>query len=802
MNLSRFSFTRILPSLLAALALIPLGSADEPAPVEPPKNPGIGLGIVVRTTENVTSGGWVWLLNQCQALGIHRIDLLVKQDEDHFTSQRTGETLQSGELLVPLPGETTAKGWENADWLREMMAEAKKKNIQIWAWWPCFHDADAAARFPHAAYSSARDEKFVDPAYPEVRERQDELLSKLLTTYPFDGVSFDWVRYEGWNAGKDGPLAREFQRRFPSFEWSDTALKNEYSKARWHEARAKLLTDWVRHITSTLRTNHPGVRWGAFLEPWQFSETGLDFSLFGKTGIDYLQPMGYWEDWKLQPEWVGDDLLSPHAELQAGTSFWLTLGIDLPKNEIERALASVPKGVPTGISWFTFGSWEQRTFNKLRSLIESDPSLRNLMGYKAAETKTPDSPNTSDSSAPTAAPQKPMAFPQDSSLWALVCLSELYRTDSIKDRSIHPIVPVLAMHTFTEGPLGSQRFNYKTTTAYLDALLDFIEENGFQVCQLSRLQSYMITRDPYILPARPLVLTLDDGSMSVYQHFYPRAKERGLPFTLALVTSWLSETGESSHSTNERGAPDATMTWDQAKEINQSGLAEFISHSDAMHYHTAEMPVIADSTPAETTRQFLLEFNRPETNPEYERRIRLDMITSRLKFQEHGFRVPTIFCWPYGKWNEPSKAIGEQAGFTHFLLYDTKPVFATAANSLNGIPRSPVMQADESVPLEFPTDPAVAQSWWLAFLKVGRDSKSVELLRATLDKLTPENRATPAAQIAEATIDFLRGDAASASTHLNELRQAHASEPEVITDIAGVIKEFNPNPLLAPPANP
>jgi len=66
----------------------------------------ISHAIVVRTTENVTKGRWVWLLQEAKAAGISRIDILVKQDEDKFKSKRTGRELQSGELLVSLPGET------------------------------------------------------------------------------------------------------------------------------------------------------------------------------------------------------------------------------------------------------------------------------------------------------------------------------------------------------------------------------------------------------------------------------------------------------------------------------------------------------------------------------------------------------------------------------------------------------------------------------------------------------------------------------------------------------------------------
>ena len=783
-----------------------LHAEDNPIPaLEPPTSPGIGMGIVVRTTENVTGGGWVWILNQCEALGIRRIDLLVKQDEDHFQSSRTGKTLQSGELLVPLPGEASAAGWENADWLTEMLALAKQKNIQIWAWWPCFHDAQAAARFPKAAYKSKRGESFVDPAFPGVRERQEELIAKLLETYPFDGVSLDWVRYEGWSAGKDGPLSDQFQRQYPSFRWSDSALDNNYSKARWFETRAKLLADWIARLTSTMRTNHPGVRWGAFLQPWQFTETSTSYPLIGKSGIDYLQPMGYWTDWKLSPEWVGNDLLAQHKELQAGASFWLTLGIDEPKDEMARALNSIPSGVLTGISWFTFGSWEQKTFDGLRGLIQSDQALRALMGYptngrKAGE-KSPRAPASPDSAYATKLPIKPMQFPLDSSVWSLVCLAELYHTKALNEHSLQPVVPVLGMHTFIEGRPGSQSFAYKTTTDYLDALLVFIEKSGFNVCQLSRLQSYLIANDPAMLPPRPLVITLDDGSTSAYKYFFPRAQKLKFPFAMALVTSWVSDTDESIHSTDERGHLDATMTWKQAQEIYRSGLGEFVSHSDGMHYQATDQPLIEDAYPAETTRQFLSESNRPETNPEYERRIRLDMETSRLKFSQHGFRVPTILCWPYGEWNRFAKQIAEQMGFTHFLLFDTPPVFATAADSTLGIPRVPVLRADESVPLQFPSNPLQAQSWWLAFLKVGRDSRSAELLQATLSQLTAENRKKPAAELALAAIDHIRGNAAAGNSRLFKLQGTYALNPEISAEIAAMLKEFNPNPVL-PPSHP
>ena len=780
------------------LAGLPAFAQDTPEaePVSLKRIPGMGVpqGIVVRTSENVTKGGWVWLLNQCETLGIRRIDLLVKQDEDNYASARTRQTLQSGDLLVPLPGEKCAPGWEDASWLREMLAKAKEKNIEVWAWWPCFHDAAAAALFPNAAYSSKRGEHFVDPAVFGVRERQAVLLKKLLENYEFDGVSLDWVRYEGWYAGSKGPLGAQFARSY-NFQWQPNALTDEYLKARWYEMRARLLADWVRELVIDLRVSHPCIRWGAFLLPSHFTEDSQNYPMFGHAGLDYLQPMGYWTDWKLTPEWVGDTLLSQHRQFAPGTGQWLALGIDSPADEIQRALKNIPAGLTAGASWFTFGSWEQSSFDKLRKLLQESAPARRYFGLErppALDLKEPPPvPPAPSISVISHRALKLKEFSAEGTVWALVCQAELYKRHALDGETV--AVPILAFHTFAEGAPGSQSYLYKCSTGYLDQLLNFIADHGFTVCPLSRFQSYLITGDRSFLPPKPLILTLDDGSESVYNHFFPRMKARKWPFSIAVVTSWLSTTDKSNHSTEERDHTDATMTWKEAKEMYQSGLVEITSHSDAMHYQAAETPAADEQAPALLTRQYLVEFQRTETNEEYARRVWLDMFTSRQRIALHGFRPPTIFCWPYGLGNRTAQALGEQAGFTHFLLYDT-PDFATAEDSTDGIPRIPVLRTDESAPLRFPVEPLEAQGWWLAFLRLGCESCSPGLIRATLAQLTPENQRHPEARVAHAVLDYLRGDTASGSQRLLLLRQAYPFTPDVAESVAKALKQFNAAP--------
>ncbi len=173
-------------------------------------------------------------------MGIQRIDLLVKQDEDGFNSVRTNRILQSGELLVALPNEQTAKGWENSDWLKEMLLKAEQLNIEIWAWWPVFHDAQMAKQFPKYAYHTNKNEIFVDPSVFTIQQRQEELIRKLLNEYNFKGISLDWTRYNDWQQGIDSSLAKQFFDQ-EGVVLTKKYLQDEYYRARWYELRASVI---------------------------------------------------------------------------------------------------------------------------------------------------------------------------------------------------------------------------------------------------------------------------------------------------------------------------------------------------------------------------------------------------------------------------------------------------------------------------------------------------------------------------------------------------------------------------------
>ena len=210
-SLARATLVFVAAAFLSALGMRATLHAQETASEEPAWG-RVPQAMVVRTTENVTQGGWVWLLNRAKEAGIGRIYLLVKQDENQYVSARTGQTLASGELLVALPGETTAAGWENSDWLVEMLARANTLGIEVFAWWPLFQDAVMAKDF---RTTSMPGRGTIDLSTRRSRASARGRSSFSKSSSPpirSTGSALDWLRYNERDGGSPGPAGEPVRR--------------------------------------------------------------------------------------------------------------------------------------------------------------------------------------------------------------------------------------------------------------------------------------------------------------------------------------------------------------------------------------------------------------------------------------------------------------------------------------------------------------------------------------------------------------------------------------------------------------
>lgn len=755
---------------LIALALVCLWSIPGHATEAPTRFGGVPQSIVVRTTENITEGGWVWLLNKAREAGISRVYLLVKQDENGFASKRTGRTLRSGELLVSLPGEMASAGWENSDWLTGMLAKAKSDGIEVFAWWPLFNDALAAEALPAARYEGAGGEAFVDPATPGVFERQERLIEKLLSTYAFDGVALDWIRYNSRADGAKGPLADRFAAVTGEL-WSIEAMSQPYKRAVWDDMRAQSIAAWTSRLVDVHRQRRPHVRWGAFVLPWQFKEVAQSYRHLGAAGLDDLQPMIYWADWNEGPEFSGEVLSGAAFWLQNGTRFRPAFDLNASEADTVKALAVLTPSHLAGVTWYLHENWSEASFVKLAGIDKAWEKSGAPVAVAKEEDLDP------PPAEPTRMAQRlePYRFAPDQSAWALVCLAELYKRKALDDAA--PAVPVLALHRFAATGVEGGANLWINSTAYVTQLLDFIAGSGFNVVPVSHVDAYMLSEDPSILPARPLAITIDDGSLSILKHLHPLAAARKQPYAISVITSLVRGSGE--HATMEDyGIKDPILSSQDIAGLAASGLVEFVSHTDNLHYWGPEDEAGEESRPAMTARLWRTQLGRKETHAEWTERIGRDLVRSRQRLAELGARGPAMLTWPYGDRNDEAAALAQKAGFQSFLNFGNS-AFAFPGPANRQIQRVAITRADETIPLAIPADAINQQRWWLSFQKWARTTKSADLIDAALEQLDDAHKGHPEAEISRAAVEALRGHSGAALLRVAFLRKAYPHDAAV-----------------------
>jgi peptidoglycan/xylan/chitin deacetylase (PgdA/CDA1 family) len=172
-------------------------------------------------------------------------------------------------------------------------------------------------------------------------------------------------------------------------------------------------------------------------------------------------------------------------------------------------------------------------------------------------------------------------------------------------------VPILCYHRF--GPGGGRMV---VSNANFAAQLEWLVRSNYQVIRLDRLLDYLEGRTA--LPARSVVITIDDGYESVYRHAYPLLRKYGLPATLFVYTDFI-------------GAGDA-LSWAQIEEMAASGLVEVQAHSK--------------------THRNLIDRDPAETDASYRQGLEFEARAPRDLIERHVAARVRNYAYPYGDSND------------------------------------------------------------------------------------------------------------------------------------------------------
>ncbi|MCL4238995.1 MAG: polysaccharide deacetylase family protein [Anaerolineae bacterium] len=183
-------------------------------------------------------------------------------------------------------------------------------------------------------------------------------------------------------------------------------------------------------------------------------------------------------------------------------------------------------------------------------------------------------------------------------------------------------VPVLMYHYISAPPPNADRYrlDLSVTPAQFAAQLAWLRGNGYTTVTLGDLTDALVGGAP--LPARPVILTFDDGYADAYTQAFPLLREAGMVGTFFVVTEWL----------DNRQA--GYLTWDQAREMAAAGMA--------IESHSRSHPDLTDGC-------------------DYDCRVYQVLGSAETIAAEIGVR-PRFFCYPGGRYDAAIFAVLEGAG--------------------------------------------------------------------------------------------------------------------------------------------
>jgi peptidoglycan/xylan/chitin deacetylase (PgdA/CDA1 family) len=170
-------------------------------------------------------------------------------------------------------------------------------------------------------------------------------------------------------------------------------------------------------------------------------------------------------------------------------------------------------------------------------------------------------------------------------------------------------------------------------------LKKFREENR-PVIPLRRLVDFLLGKTDS-LPPRAAVLTADDGHRSVYKEMFPLLKKYGVPATLFLYPSAISNASYA-------------LTWAELREMKESGLLDYQGHT---YWHP----------------NFKTEKRRrpPE---EYRHFVRTQLKKGKEKLEQEFHSPVDLLAWPFGIYDEELGLLAREAGYAAAFTMERRPV--------------------------------------------------------------------------------------------------------------------------------
>ncbi len=182
--------------------------------------------------------------------------------------------------------------------------------------------------------------------------------------------------------------------------------------------------------------------------------------------------------------------------------------------------------------------------------------------------------------------------------------------------------------------------------------LKYIKEIGYTTIVMQDLIDFVYENKD--LPEKPIMLTFDDGYYNNYLYAFPLIKK----YECKMVLSPIGKQSDIYSENNNKNPNYAHCSWENLKEMHDSGLVEIQNHSYDMHTITKKR---------RGTKK-----NKNESLEHYQTALCEDLTLMQNKVEDFLDFTPTTFVFPFGAISNCSLDIIKQLGFKATLSCEGK----------------------------------------------------------------------------------------------------------------------------------
>ncbi len=226
-------------------------------------------------------------------------------------------------------------------------------------------------------------------------------------------------------------------------------------------------------------------------------------------------------------------------------------------------------------------------------------------------------------------------------------------------------VPIVMYHQVKNTNLGKDVIS----PTEFEEDLKYLSKNGYTTITMTDLIDYVYEGKE--LPPKPIILTFDDGYLSTYRYVFPLLKQYNMKIVLSIIGKSIDDFSRVS----DVNINYSHMTWDQVKEMQESGYAEIQNHSYNLHK-------------VKNGRYGCCQKSN-ETNEQYKIFLSDDVMKLQDEIESLIGFAPNTFTYPYGRYCNETDNVLKELGFKSSLsvTYGVNLINENSRDDLFGLKR-------------------------------------------------------------------------------------------------------------------